>query len=87
MNTRSTVYFNTGERNGRRTTFNGGVEIVRNGDDTDLYIRGPRGGLRHLVSLPWHEALHLGETLLRLHEAESPLREDECSPAVSGAST
>jgi|GEM_PF-3247826 len=86
MNTRATVYFNTGEANGRRTTFNGGVEIVRNGDDTDLYIRGPQGGLRHLVSLPWHESVNLGETLLRLHADKNPVREDECSPAVSGAS-
>jgi hypothetical protein len=77
MSERSTIYFNTGERNGRRTTFNGGVEIVRYGEATDLYIRGPKGGLRHLVCLPWHEALNLGEELVRLHEDKKPLREEE----------
>ena len=43
MSNRTIVYFNTGEANGRRTTFNGGVDIVRYGEVTDLYIRGPKG--------------------------------------------
>jgi hypothetical protein len=85
MSQRSTIYFNTGEANGRRTTFNGGVEIVRYGEVTDLYIRGPKGGLGHIVSLPWHEAANLGEELLRLHE-DKPETEGECSPAAFGAS-
>jgi hypothetical protein len=67
MSREATIYFNTGEANGRRTTFNGGVEIWRNGEETDLYIRGPKGGLRHIVCLPWHEAVNLGEELVRLH--------------------
>jgi hypothetical protein len=85
MSTRATIYFNTGEANGRRTTFNGGVEIVRYGEVTDLYIRGPKSGLRHIVSMPWHEAVNLGEELLRLHEDKSKT-EGECSPAASGGS-
>jgi len=85
MSQRATIYFNTGAANGRRTTFNGGVEIVSYGEVTDLYIRGPKGGLRHIVSLPWHEAVNLGEELLRLHE-DKPETEGECSPAASGAS-
>jgi hypothetical protein len=87
MSKRATIYFNNGEANGRRTTFNGGVEVVRNGEETDLYIRGPKGGLRHVVCMPWHEAVHLGEELLRLHEDKNPETEGECSPAASGAST
>ena len=85
MNKRATIYFNTGEANGRRTTFNGGVEIVRYGEVTDLYIRGPKGGLRHILSLPWHEAVNLGEELMRLHDSK-PETEGECSPAASGGS-
>ena len=86
MSNRIIVYFNTGESNGRRTTFNGGVEVVRNGEETDLYIRGPKGGLRHVVCMPWYEAVHLGEELLRLHEDKNPETEDGCSRAASGDS-
>jgi hypothetical protein len=75
MSERSTIYFNTGEANGRRTTFNGGVEIIRCSEVTDLYVRGPKGGLRHIVCLPWHEAVNLDEKLVRLHKDKNPGKE------------
>jgi hypothetical protein len=66
---RKTVYFNADEGpNGRRTTCNGGIEIVKYGTGmTDLFIRGPKGGLRHVVVLPDSEALLLGQELVALY--------------------
>jgi len=66
---RKTVYFNADEGpNGRRTTSNGGIEIVRYGTGlTDLFIRGPKGGLRHVVMLLDPEALVLGQELIALY--------------------
>ena len=63
---RKPVYFNTKEGpDGRRTTSNGGIEIVKYGTGlTDLYIRGPKGGLRHVVIMSDHDALTLGQELL-----------------------
>ena len=51
---RRTVFFNADEgANGRRTTVNGGIEIFKYGTGlTNLFIRGPKGGLRHVVVLP-----------------------------------
>ena len=65
-----TIFFNTDlGSNGRRTTCKGGVDIVRyeNGT-TDLFIHGPKGGLRHVVMLPDSaaEALRLGQELMAL---------------------
>jgi len=72
MSTQSTIYFNSGNSNGRRTTFKGWLDIVRNDTGTDLYVRGPKWGLRHIVSMPWHEALNLGKELVRLHNDKNP---------------
>jgi hypothetical protein len=66
---RKTVFFNADEGpNGRRTTSNGGIEIVKYGTGmTDLFIRGPKGGLRHVVVLPDTEALALGQELIAFY--------------------
>jgi len=66
---RKTVFFNADEGpNGRRTTVNGGIEIIKYGTGlTDLFIRGPKGGLRHVVVLPDTEALLLGQELLAFY--------------------
>ncbi|MCL4502374.1 MAG: hypothetical protein M1438_11070 [Deltaproteobacteria bacterium] len=65
---KKTVFFNSDQgANGRRTTTNGGIEIVQYGTGlTDLFIRGPKGGLRHVVMLPDLEALLLGQELVAL---------------------
>jgi hypothetical protein len=49
MSTRSTIYFNNGERNGRRTTFNGGW---RSGDPAKplTSISGGRRGASGTLS-------------------------------------
>lgn len=72
---RKTVFFNSDQGpNTRRVTSNGGVEIVKYGNGTsDLFIRGAKGGLRHVVIIPDHEALLLGQTLVALYsEAPQP---------------
>ena len=65
---RKTVYFNADMGpNGRLTTANGGIEIIKYRDGlTDLFIRGPKGGLRHVVILTDDDALVLGKELISL---------------------
>ena len=65
---KKTVFFNADQgANGRRTTANGGLEIVKYGTGlTDLFIRGPKGGMRHVVMLPDPEALLLGQEMVAL---------------------
>jgi len=62
----TTIHFNTGWFNGRRTTRNGAIEVNQGGGEVWLYIRGPKGGLRHVICMPWHEAVNLGQELVRL---------------------
>ena len=65
---RKTVSFNTDEGpNGRRTTCKGGIEIVKYGKNLDLFIRGPKSGLRHVVMLPDSQALLLGQELMAFY--------------------
>ena len=62
---RKTVSFNTDEGpNGRRTTCKGDIDLMKYGKSVDLYIRGPKGGLRHVVMLTDSAALLLGHELL-----------------------
>jgi hypothetical protein len=73
---KKTVFFNADcGPNGRRTTVNGGIEMVKYATGgTDLVIRGPKGGLRHLVVLPDSEALLLGQELIALYgETSKPV--------------
>lgn len=69
---RKMLFFNADEgANGRRTTSNGGIEIIKYGTGmTDLFIRGPKGGLRHVVVLPDAEALLLGQELIAFYSQE-----------------
>jgi hypothetical protein len=60
-----TVFFNADEGpNGRRTTCKDGIQIVKYGKSLDLFIRGPKGGLRHVVMLTDAEGLLLGKKLM-----------------------
>jgi hypothetical protein len=62
---RQTVFFNSDQGpNGRRTTANGGIEIVKYGNGSiDLFIRGPKGGLRHVLIIPEADAFLFGQEL------------------------
>jgi len=42
---------------------NGTVEVTPSGENVNLYIKGPQGGLRHWVIIPRPEAWKLAEEI------------------------
>jgi len=68
------VKFSTGFLNGRLTTQAGEIEVTPSGDNINLYIKGPRGGLRHWVIIPRREAGELAKGIHFLSRLKAPRR-------------
>lgn len=84
MMERKTVFFNADQgANGRRTTCNGGLDIVKYGNGTiDLFIRGPKGGLRHVCIIPEADAFLFGQELQSLCSPEGTALAEEVVEAL-----
>lgn len=66
---KKTVVFNSKGLNGQHTTFKGVVEIFKfDFTEVGLIIRGPKGGLRHMVVLPDPEAQVMGQELMTFND-------------------